>query len=176
MSTVNISRADVVVIGGGIFGCCAAYHLRQAGVGTVVLLERAPELATETSWAGAGFVALWSACADDATLELELEHYALQFYQELAAKQPIGLKRIGMVWIAQTAAGSAIQVRQYEAARRHVRADDVQLLTPEQVGSWCRSSRRRRLRQGCTGAHRCDRRAGQQAGQHRLWAHWTGPH
>lgn len=133
MTTSPIPHADAVVIGGGILGCCAAYHLHQAGMRKIVLIERAPELATEISWAGAGFAALWSACAAGATLELELEHYALKFYQELADQQPIGLKRIGMVWVAQTSAGAARQAQQFAAARRNVGPNDVHLLTPEQV-------------------------------------------
>ena len=34
------SRAQVVVIGGGIVGCSIAYHLAKRGVSDVVLLER----------------------------------------------------------------------------------------------------------------------------------------
>ena len=42
MSTelAKISTADVVVIGGGVFGCTIAYHLAQERAGKVVLLER----------------------------------------------------------------------------------------------------------------------------------------
>ena len=34
------SRADVVIIGGGVVGCSIAYHLTQLGIRDVVLLER----------------------------------------------------------------------------------------------------------------------------------------
>ena len=47
-------RADVVVVGGGIVGASAAYHLAAAGAGRVVLLERAPRLATGSTGACAG--------------------------------------------------------------------------------------------------------------------------
>ena len=33
-------EAKVVIIGGGVIGCAAAYHLTKAGVKDVVLLER----------------------------------------------------------------------------------------------------------------------------------------
>ena len=34
------SRAEVIIIGGGIVGCSIAYHLARRGVSDVVLLER----------------------------------------------------------------------------------------------------------------------------------------
>lgn len=68
---MDTTTADVVVIGGGVFGCCAAYHLAKAGAGRVVPVERAPGLAMQTSSAGAGFVNLWSAGWD--ALEVGLE-------------------------------------------------------------------------------------------------------
>jgi L-2-hydroxyglutarate oxidase LhgO len=43
MGSRDANRADVVVIGGGILGCSAAYHLHRAGAGRVVLVERAAE-------------------------------------------------------------------------------------------------------------------------------------
>jgi sarcosine oxidase, subunit beta len=46
--------ADVVVAGGGVVGVSAAYHLAAAGVGRVLLLERAPELGTGSTGACAG--------------------------------------------------------------------------------------------------------------------------
>ena len=46
--------ADVVVVGGGIVGASAAYHLAAAGAGRVLLLEREPRLATGSTGACAG--------------------------------------------------------------------------------------------------------------------------
>jgi sarcosine oxidase subunit beta len=46
--------ADVVVVGGGVVGASAAYHLAQAGAGRVVLLEREGELGTQSTRACAG--------------------------------------------------------------------------------------------------------------------------
>lgn len=46
--------ADVVVVGGGIVGTSAAYHLAAAGAGRVVLLERAERLGTGSTGACAG--------------------------------------------------------------------------------------------------------------------------
>ena len=47
-------RADVVVVGGGVVGASAAYHLSAAGAGEVLLLERARALGTGSTGACAG--------------------------------------------------------------------------------------------------------------------------
>jgi sarcosine oxidase subunit beta len=46
--------ADVVIVGGGVVGASAAYHLAAAGAGSVLLLERADELGTGATGACAG--------------------------------------------------------------------------------------------------------------------------
>jgi sarcosine oxidase subunit beta len=46
--------ADVVVVGGGVVGASAAYHLAASGAGRVLLLERAGELGTGSTGACAG--------------------------------------------------------------------------------------------------------------------------
>ena len=46
--------ADVVVVGGGVVGASAAYHLAASGAGSVRLLERADQLGTGATGACAG--------------------------------------------------------------------------------------------------------------------------
>jgi sarcosine oxidase subunit beta len=46
--------ADVVVVGGGVVGASAAYHLAEAGAGRVLVLERADHLAAGSTGACAG--------------------------------------------------------------------------------------------------------------------------
>ncbi|MEO8293464.1 MAG: FAD-binding oxidoreductase [Actinomycetota bacterium] len=46
--------ADVVVVGAGVVGCSAAYHLAAAGAGTVLVLERADAVGTGSTGACAG--------------------------------------------------------------------------------------------------------------------------
>src|SRR5439155_1690933 len=46
--------ADVVIVGGGVVGASAAYHLAAAGAGSVLVLERADELGTGATGACAG--------------------------------------------------------------------------------------------------------------------------
>ncbi len=46
--------ADVVIVGGGIVGCSAAYHLAAAGAGRVLLLERTDAVGTGSTGRCAG--------------------------------------------------------------------------------------------------------------------------
>ena len=98
-------RADVVVIGGGIFGCVTALHLLERGVEDVLVLER-DGLAQATSHAGGGFVGRWGGGYVPAwgTPELVLEAYALDFYRALAEDHGLefGYKRNGSLWAATT--------------------------------------------------------------------------
>ena len=49
------TRAQVVIIGGGVIGCSVAYHLTKLGWKDVVLLERS-KLTAGTTWHAAGLV------------------------------------------------------------------------------------------------------------------------
>ena len=128
--------ADAVVIGGGILGCSAARHLRQAGVERVVLVEQGPDLATETTAAGAGFVGLWGADFGHwGGLELALERYAHQFYAELHAAHDIGLKAVGLLRLAVAPQGAPFLAAQYQHARPLVGADEVRLLSSAEIAA-----------------------------------------
>src|SRR5919106_5257580 len=49
-----MAAADVVIVGGGVVGASAAYHLAVAGANSVLLLERAEQLGTGSTGACAG--------------------------------------------------------------------------------------------------------------------------
>ena len=49
------SRAEVVIVGGGVAGCSVAYHLTKIGITDVVLCER-QQLTSGTTWHAAGLV------------------------------------------------------------------------------------------------------------------------
>src|ERR1700744_4218654 len=73
----------VLVIGGGVMGWAAAYHLLRMGARDVTLVDRIGPGAGTTK-AGAGFVALWASGATRFGLSGHgLERYALEFYREL---------------------------------------------------------------------------------------------
>src|SRR5947208_3309837 len=55
MSKSLPTRADVVIVGGGIVGTSIAYHLAKLGIKNTVLLER-KQLTCGTTWHAAGLV------------------------------------------------------------------------------------------------------------------------
>jgi glycine/D-amino acid oxidase-like deaminating enzyme len=98
-------------------GCSAAYQLKQAGAGRVILLERHSALGTQTSWAGAGFVSLWALGAPLLTTpDLDMQRYAISFYRCLSADHDIGFKPVGFLGIAVTDEGAQRLRERYDRA------------------------------------------------------------
>ncbi|MFO1330187.1 MAG: FAD-dependent oxidoreductase [Rubrivivax sp.] len=113
------SRADVVIIGGGIIGCSVAYHLAKLGITDVLLLERR-QLTCGTTWHAAGLVPTLRATR---TLT-ELAKYTSELLKTLEAEtgQATGYRQNGSIGVAlsearfeefkrQGAMGSAFGVR-----------------------------------------------------------------
>lgn len=100
-------EADVVVVGAGVLGLSAAWHLLEEGVGRVVVID-AVGPADGTSGAGAGFVGAWAAGYADFFDEqcLALEEYSLGFYRRLAELDPsIDLRGNGNLFVAVSEEG-----------------------------------------------------------------------
>ncbi len=93
------SRADIVIIGGGIVGASLAYHLARRGAADVVLLERR-QLTCGTTWHAAGLVGQLRA-----TLNLtRLAKYTTELYRGLEAEtgQATGFRQTGSLAVATT--------------------------------------------------------------------------
>lgn len=95
-----------IVIGGGIIGCSAAYHLLQSGANKVTLLDAGTPGAATTG-AGAGFVSHWSAGMIPLGEEgFVLQQYGLDFYRMLSELgTEIGYRPNGTLIMALTAQG-----------------------------------------------------------------------
>ncbi len=95
------SRAEVVIIGGGIIGCSIAYHLTRVGIRDVLLLERR-QLTCGTTWHAAGLVPQLRATR---TLT-ELAKYTSELLRTLEQEtgQATGYKQNGSVAVALTEA------------------------------------------------------------------------
>src|ERR1043166_3391053 len=61
------SRAQVVIVGGGVIGCSIAYHLAHLGWTDVVLLEQ-HQLTAGTTWHAAGPITPAGMTAENALL------------------------------------------------------------------------------------------------------------
>src|SRR6201996_8772293 len=122
------SAARVVVIGGGIAGCTAAYHLASLGMTDVVLLERA-SLSSGTTWHSTGNMETYR---PDPVI-FEMVRYALQMYPQISAEsgQDIGWRSVGRVMYTD-------REERWESMRSlpelgKARGIDLELLTPAAV-------------------------------------------
>ncbi|WP_299958981.1 FAD-dependent oxidoreductase [uncultured Roseobacter sp.] len=95
------TRAQAVVIGGGVIGCSILYHLTKLGWTDVVLLER-DELTSGSTWhAAANIHGL-----HDSTNISRIQHYTMNLYRSLEAEtgQSCGVFQPGSLYLAQTEA------------------------------------------------------------------------
>ena len=99
MSSSFPNSAKVVVIGGGVAGCSAAYHLAKFGWKNIVLLER-DQLTSGTTWHAAGLI---GQLGSSATIT-KLRNYSLNLYKQLEIETGLstGLKQNGSLTIATT--------------------------------------------------------------------------
>lgn len=93
-------RCEVVVVGGGVIGVSVAYHLAEAGIQDVVLLER-KELTSGTTWHAAGLVGQLRTSIN----MTKLARYTSELYRGLEAEtgQATGYRQCGSISIAATA-------------------------------------------------------------------------
>ena len=119
------TRAQVVIIGGGIVGASVAYHLTELGLTDLVLLEQG-QLSCGTTWHAAGLVGQLRA-SESGT---RLVQYSADLYQRLEAETGLatGYKQCGGVTVART------EVRMTQLLRTAAAADafnlECEILTP----------------------------------------------
>lgn len=120
------SRAQVVVVGGGVVGCAIAYHLTRRGWTDVVVLER-KTLTSGTTWHAAGLVTQ----ARGSEGLRRIVQQSLEVFRDLEAQSGIGFQRTGTIHLASTP-------HRWEELRRQADALSVdsiasELLTPDQI-------------------------------------------
>src|SRR6478609_2944931 len=93
------SRAQYVVVGGGVIGTSIAYHLALLGATDVVLLER-KQLTSGTTWHAAGEVVSGGATED----ALWMARYSAELYARLEEETGLstGFRRCGYLQLATT--------------------------------------------------------------------------
>ncbi len=117
--------ARAVVIGGGIAGCSAAYHLAALGMRDVLLLERS-RLSSGTTWHSTGNMETYR----PDPLIFEMVRHAAEIYPRLAAEvgQDIGWRRVGRVMY--TDRGERWESMRMLPELGRARGIDLELLTP----------------------------------------------
>ncbi len=119
------SRAQVVVIGGGIVGTSTAYHLAHLGWTDVVVLEQG-QLSSGTTWHAAGLLGQLRATESGT----RLVQYSAELYGRLEQETGLatGFKRCGGVTVARTD-DRMVQLRR-TAATAEVYDLECELITP----------------------------------------------
>jgi 4-methylaminobutanoate oxidase (formaldehyde-forming) len=127
------SRAQVVIVGGGVIGCSIAYHLAHLGWTDVVLLEQ-HRLTAGTTWHAAGLIT--SAGMTDETA-LFFSRYSRDLYARLEQEtgHSTGFRAVGHVSVATTP-------QRQEALRREATwmhgfgVEDTEISPRELAGMW----------------------------------------
>ena len=126
MSSQPVAR--VVVIGGGIGGVSAAYHLAMLGLTDVLLLERA-ELSSGTTWHSTGNMETYRADP----LIFDMVRYAAELYPRVASESghDIGWRTVGRVMYTDRSERWDLMRTLPELGR--ARGIDIQLLSAQEV-------------------------------------------
>src|ERR1700733_2797514 len=122
------SRAQVVIIGGGVIGTSVAYHLAVMGRTDVLLLEQG-QLSCGTTWHAAGLIGQLRA-SENGT---RLVQYSTELYQRLEQETGLGtgFRRCGGVTVARTPE-RMIQLRRTAAAAEAYELD-CELISPQKA-------------------------------------------
>jgi 4-methylaminobutanoate oxidase (formaldehyde-forming) len=122
------SRAEVVIVGGGVIGSSIAYHLAGLGITDVLLLERA-RIASGTSWHAAGLVAR----VRGSHPMTELANYGVDLYRGLADETGIDVhfRPTGSLTLAEND-GRMTELRYAAGIARH-QGIEARLLDPSEI-------------------------------------------
>ena len=126
------SKANVVVIGGGLIGCSTAYHLAKRGVTDVVVLEKG-KLTSGSTWHAAGMVGQLRSSANIT----QLLRNSVDLYARLEKEtgQATGWRATGSLRLCCT------EDRRIEYQRAITTAHsfnlEIEMLTPAEIEKLC---------------------------------------
>ncbi|MEM9104774.1 MAG: FAD-dependent oxidoreductase [Pseudomonadota bacterium] len=122
------SHARVVIIGGGAVGTSCLYHLAEAGVTDVVLIEK-NELSSGSTWHAAGNTPNFSGSLN----LMKLQNYGSRLYNTLgdSVGYPINRHMTGSVRLAHS--HQRMQEFEHVAAMGNAAGMHMEILTPQEV-------------------------------------------
>jgi len=122
------SKAKVVVIGGGVVGVSALYHLAKKGWSDVVLVER-KELTSGSTWHAAGLLPLFNMSYSVG----QLHKYAVNLYKTLEEEtgKNVGFSVVSNIRLASTK-DRMDEYHQYAGVAQTIGVN-VKFLTPEEI-------------------------------------------
>lgn len=104
---------DVLILGGGLVGCAAAYELSKYSL-NIALIERDYDIADDLSQTNTAMVYDGSECSD--TLMAKLENKGNTIIEQLASRFKVPFKKCGSLVIAQDKEEEAEIVKIFEAS------------------------------------------------------------
>ena len=117
----TLARAQAVVIGGGITGTSVAYHLAQAGITDVLLVEKG-ELTSGSTCHAAGLVTQFN----PSPTMMRFRRYSVELYRELGVFEQLGSLRIA-------SSEESLKELQRGASRARGIGLDVEVLGPREA-------------------------------------------
>ena len=123
------SLAKVVVIGGGVVGVSALYHLAKKGWGEEVVLIEKGELTSGSTWHAAGLLPLFNMSYSVG----QIHKYSVELYKDLEKEtgQQVGFSQVGNLRLAMNHERMD-EYFQYAATAKTI-GIDVNFLTPDEV-------------------------------------------
>ena len=123
------THARAVVIGGGVVGVSALYHLAHKGWGDEIALVEKGELTSGSTWHAAGLLPLFNMSYSVG----QLHKHSVNLYVQLEAEtgQAVGFKPVGNIRLAMNQERMD-EYLQYAATARTIGVS-VEFLTPRQV-------------------------------------------
>jgi sarcosine oxidase, subunit beta len=125
------SRADVVIVGGGVMGASVAYHLAQRGQRDVLLLDRGDVFGQGATGKCAGGIRFQF--GSEINVRLSLHSIPMLERFELEHGQPIGLHQCGYLFVLTRE--SDVAVFRENVALQHRLGVATQWLEPDEVRS-----------------------------------------
>jgi 4-methylaminobutanoate oxidase (formaldehyde-forming) len=126
-------QAQVVIIGGGIFGTSIAYHLARAGCTDVVLVEKG-ELTSGTTFHSVGLVSQFRT----SPALMKVMNYTINLYSELAKGEggdSLGWHTVGSLRLASSK--DRLKALQREVSRAKAIGLTADIISPEEVLERC---------------------------------------
>ena len=123
------SQAKVVVIGGGVVGVSALYHLAKKGWGEEIVLIEKGELTSGSTWHAAGLLPLFNMSYSVG----QIHKYSVELYKDLEKEtgQQVGFSQVGNLRLAMNHERMD-EYFQYAATAKTI-GIDVNFLTPDEV-------------------------------------------
>lgn len=123
------TSASVVVIGGGVHGLSAAYHLARRGLDNVVVLEKEPQLASGTTGLSVGGIRQQYSTK----VNVRMSQYSVQRFERFQEEMDTdpGFRRVGYLFLLSTE--EEVALFDASVALQHRLGVGTEWLSPDEI-------------------------------------------